>query len=83
MYRHYKALAYGLIGYSFGVTLDLIMTKLTENKYEKHYKTISYKKTLYGSLSILGVGCGLSYGFFSGYNNKFLSFLFNISSIKV
>lgn len=83
MHRHYKALAYGLFGYSFGVGLDLIMTKLTENKYEKHYKTISYKKTLYGSLSIIGVGCGLSYGFFSGYNNKFLSFLFNIPSIKV
>ena len=83
MHRHYKALAYGLFGYSFGVTLDLIMTKLTENKYEKHYKTVSYKKTLYGFLSIFGCGCGLSYGIYSGYNNKFLSFLFNIPSIKV
>ena len=79
MHRHYKALAYGLFGYSFGVTLDLIMTKLTENKYEKHYKTISYKKTFYGFLSL----CGLCSGAYFGYNTKILQFLFNIPKLKV
>tara|TARA_Y100000992_G_C21270905_1_gene496772 strand:+ start:845 stop:1102 length:258 start_codon:yes stop_codon:yes gene_type:complete len=85
MHRYYKALAYGLFGYSFGVGLDLIMTKLTENKYEKHYKLISYKKTFYSFLSLFGLCLGSYIGYNKefGFNKQMITKLTNIFHLKI
>lgn len=66
MYRHYNTLAYGLMGYFIGVSGDAVVTKLTENKYEKNYKIILYKKSFHSFLSLFG----LCLGSYNGYNKE-------------
>jgi len=85
MYRHYNALAYGLLGYFIGVSGDAVIKKLTENKYEKYYKLISYKKTFYSFLSLFGFCLGSYIGFNKefGFNKQIVTKLLNIFRHKI
>jgi len=85
MYRCYNALTYGLLGYFIGVSGDAVLTKLTENKYEKHYKLISYKKTFYSFLSLFGLCLGSYIGYNKelGFNKQIITKLLNILRHKI
>lgn len=67
MYKYQNAILYGLIGYFVGISGHVVIRNITANKYEKHYNKISYKKTCYGFLSIVGFCSGAYYGY---YNKK-------------
>lgn len=79
MYRYANTVNYGLIGYFIGVSGSAIITKLTENKYEKHYQTVSYKKTFYSPLSLFG----LCVGSYIGYNKQIIRIVLNILRHKI
>ena len=86
MYRHYNAIAYGLLGYFIGLSGDAVIKKLTENKYEKYYQTVSNKKTLYGFFSLFGFCSGVYIGYNKqlGFKRQVLSsLLLNILRHKI